>query len=404
MRTAAKKLYNDGLLMSPHPKILTAEDLVAGYEGQTKIKTKKTLEGTRGHLAILQKAEKMLSPTGPHNNYFGGQSVEQIFAELQMDREARRLCLVFQGAPERLLAGLKSSDLAQFFTSLTYTPRQASRSVDPEALFPPSRFRVDPDAAALFQQRFNEVDPAFEGDFVASVQRHARKARAPDGPRVPLPVTRGVVQAALDEQLSKQGYLELSAAAEDVRPRGAPPVQPANLSSRTTAPIYDETVRHTPNAAVEARETARAHALGPAELSEKRLSQVAAPTERARLEGLMMKLNEGTTAGNAVDLLRAISGSRPVAEVRELLKAVGLSEADYKVLAGSRATRRGAGQLADALQGDIDAAVLLKQLPLRWVCSRCGNQNPDCPYRVMLEAGDYEGAGGRWSEADAGID
>jgi hypothetical protein len=398
LSTAAKKLYNYGLLMSPELKLLTAAEFIADYEGQTKGKTRKALNGTWGHLAVLQNAEHLTAAAGVDGSMFGQQAVEQLADELKTDQHARQLFLVFQGRPEPLLDGLKQAGLMGYFTRVQYTPQTGEHQLGLEALFPPDEFEIDHDAAVFLREGLKRIEVEFQPDFAATVERYALRADALSADPSRVRVTLGVVQAALNEQLGAQLY------GGTMSPRPAPgaPVQTSTSRRAADAPVWVEASDLAAGDADNAAATGQAHDQpvdADAELSTQRLRQVSDAAARAQLEKLMLKLSGIATTEGSVALLRAVQNQRPASEVRDLLAECGLTEREYLVLLDDAALRKAAGELGDAIEVELAAGLLQSQQSLFWVCSICGNDNPNCPYRVMLEAGDYAGAGGYWKAA-----
>jgi AAA+ superfamily predicted ATPase len=109
------RLYKSiGVLSRGHVICVKREDLVAGYVGQTAIKTKERLEEAEGGILFIDEAYS-LTPLGSIND-FGRESVETILAYMEDHRD--NIMVIVAGYPAEMDTFLDSNPgLASRFTS-----------------------------------------------------------------------------------------------------------------------------------------------------------------------------------------------------------------------------------------------------------------------------------------------
>lgn len=85
----SKLLYDLGYLKNSKTAYITAEKLIAGYVGQTAIKTRKLLDENRGGVIVIDEAYILASET----NKFGAEAI----AEILKDMEKNETSFIFAG-------------------------------------------------------------------------------------------------------------------------------------------------------------------------------------------------------------------------------------------------------------------------------------------------------------------
>ncbi len=128
-KTTVAKIYAEilkesGLLKRGHLVVTSRADLVAGYVGQTAIKTKKKIREALGGILFIDEAYSLLSRS-PSD--FGSEAIDTIVDE--MTKHNDNLVIVLAGYPQEMENLLKSnpgikSRFKKFFYFADYTPEE----------------------------------------------------------------------------------------------------------------------------------------------------------------------------------------------------------------------------------------------------------------------------------------
>ena len=100
------EIYHEiGLLPKGHMVVVKQEDLVAGYIGQTAIKTKAVIQKALGGVLFIDEAYT-LAPQGSGGNHFGQEAIDTLLAAMEENRETLAV----------IVAGY-SNEMARFINS-----------------------------------------------------------------------------------------------------------------------------------------------------------------------------------------------------------------------------------------------------------------------------------------------
>ena len=99
----ARIYHSLGLLEKEHVKVVSRADLVAGYVGQTAIKTKDVCEAAMGGMLFIDEAYSLTDG----RDEFGIEAIQTLLLEMENNRG--RLAVVIAGYPERMSEFLRSN-------------------------------------------------------------------------------------------------------------------------------------------------------------------------------------------------------------------------------------------------------------------------------------------------------
>ncbi len=100
-RLVTSILYQNGVIEKPTFAELTTQNFIAGYVGQTAIKTKKVLESNRGGVIFIDEA---YSFNGEAQQY-----AEEALVEILKEMEMRQTVFIFAGYPEEMKNFIESN-------------------------------------------------------------------------------------------------------------------------------------------------------------------------------------------------------------------------------------------------------------------------------------------------------
>lgn len=104
-RAIAKELYDIGFLAKGHLVEVDASDLIAGYQGQTALKTKSKLEEALGGVLFIDEAYALHSDSS--SNSFGAEAIQVILKFMEDQRG--KFILILAGYGEEMEALLQSN-------------------------------------------------------------------------------------------------------------------------------------------------------------------------------------------------------------------------------------------------------------------------------------------------------
>ena len=118
-RLIAKILYGLGMLSTYETHEVLRSDLVAGYVGQTAIKTKEAIEKAEGGVLFIDEAYSLTGRSAGED--FGHEAVETLLAEMENRRDD--LCVIVAGYQDKMEQFLSSNPgLRSRFTRVLYFP------------------------------------------------------------------------------------------------------------------------------------------------------------------------------------------------------------------------------------------------------------------------------------------
>ena len=121
-RLIGKILYGLGMLANYETKEVLRSDLVAGFIGQTAIKTKEVIDSALGGVLFIDEAYSL---TGKDGNDFGGEAIETLLAEMENNRD--NLCVIAAGYQDKMEQFLSSNPgLRSRFSRTFYFPDYSS--------------------------------------------------------------------------------------------------------------------------------------------------------------------------------------------------------------------------------------------------------------------------------------
>lgn len=130
-RVVANILAGLGVIAEPKLVETSRKDFVAEYEGQSAVKTAKTIDQALGGVLFIDEAYALVQERDGRTDPFGQEALDTLLARMENDRD--RLVVIIAGYSsdiDRLLEtneGLRS----RFATRIefdTYSPRNSSRS------------------------------------------------------------------------------------------------------------------------------------------------------------------------------------------------------------------------------------------------------------------------------------
>ena len=121
-RLIGKILYGLGMLANYETKEVLRSDLVAGFIGQTAIKTKEVIDSALGGVLFIDEAYSLTSKEG---NDFGGEAIETLLAQMENNRD--NLCVIAAGYQDKMEQFLSSNPgLRSRFSRTFYFPDYSS--------------------------------------------------------------------------------------------------------------------------------------------------------------------------------------------------------------------------------------------------------------------------------------
>lgn len=117
-RLIGKILYGLGMLTKYETKEVLRSDLVAGFIGQTAIKTKEAIDSALGGVLFIDEAYSLTSKEG---NDYGGEAIETLLAQMENNRD--NLCVIAAGYQDKMEQFLSSNPgLRSRFSRTFYFP------------------------------------------------------------------------------------------------------------------------------------------------------------------------------------------------------------------------------------------------------------------------------------------
>lgn len=174
-----------GMLSSGHCVEANRADLVAGYVGQTAIKTQKVIDKALGGILFIDEAHG-LAPTGADSGTdFGGEAIEALLTAMENHRDD--LVVIVAGYPaqmERFLSsnpGLRSR-FARTLQFPDYTPSELERVFD--ALVAADGYTVEADARKRITQALSRENSTSDAGNARAVRNLFDKIRMRHAERV----------------------------------------------------------------------------------------------------------------------------------------------------------------------------------------------------------------------------
>jgi Holliday junction resolvasome RuvABC ATP-dependent DNA helicase subunit len=98
-RIIAKILYSAGMVSQPSFVRVHRSDLVAGFVGQTAIKTREAIQSARGGVMFVDEAHQLL---GKGKEDYGPEAYREIMREMLNEGDPRRVTFLFAGYPKEM--------------------------------------------------------------------------------------------------------------------------------------------------------------------------------------------------------------------------------------------------------------------------------------------------------------
>lgn len=158
------KLFKEaGVLKKGHLVSVSAKDLIAGFVGQTAIKTGEVLKKAKGGVLFIDEAYKLFDGNGTE---FASESVAEII--LAMENQRNDLVVVFAGYPEPMQRLLKSNEgiprrIKHYVTCSDYSVPDLMKIRD--TLLDVDGHGMDSEAAKLFEEITRQNKEAVESKY-----------------------------------------------------------------------------------------------------------------------------------------------------------------------------------------------------------------------------------------------
>ena len=124
-RLIAKILYGLGMLDTYNLNEVLRSSLVAGFVGQTAIKTKEVIDSSLGGVLFIDEAYSLTSRDG---NDFGSEAIETLLAE--MENQRANLCVIVAGYQDKMEQFIRSNPgLQSRFSRTIYFPDYTSEEL-----------------------------------------------------------------------------------------------------------------------------------------------------------------------------------------------------------------------------------------------------------------------------------
>lgn len=124
-RLVAKILYGLGMLDTYNLNEVLRSNLVAGFVGQTAIKTKEVIDASLGGVMFIDEAYSLTSRDG---NDFGSEAIETLLAEMENQRD--NLCVIVAGYQDKMDQFIRSNPgLQSRFSRTIYFPDYTSEEL-----------------------------------------------------------------------------------------------------------------------------------------------------------------------------------------------------------------------------------------------------------------------------------
>jgi SpoVK/Ycf46/Vps4 family AAA+-type ATPase len=124
-RLIAKILYGLGMLDTYNLNEVLRAGLVAGYVGQTAIKTKEVIDASLGGVLFIDEAYSL---AGRDSTDFGGEAIETLLAEMENNRD--NLCVIVAGYQDKMETFIRSNPgLQSRFSRTIYFPDYSSEEL-----------------------------------------------------------------------------------------------------------------------------------------------------------------------------------------------------------------------------------------------------------------------------------
>ena len=180
-RLMGNMLHSLGVLPRPDVIEVSRSDLVAGYSGQTALKTREVVNKAMGAILFIDEAYSLIQ--GPHDN-FGTECVSELLKLLE-DRKGKFVCIAagYTREMQQFLdsnSGLKS----RFNKSINFEDYNADQLMDIFRLnCRKEGYTIDPEAEKLLVQKFSDIYANRSFDFgnareVRNIFREVKSAAA----------------------------------------------------------------------------------------------------------------------------------------------------------------------------------------------------------------------------------
>lgn len=155
-RIVGRLLHNVGILPSNAFVEVTAKDLIAGYIGQTAIKTAEAIDQARGGVLFVDEAYSIKSDAG--GNSFGDEALSELVAAMENYRQS--MVVIFAGYTEQTMRLIEEnpglpSRFARFIEFPDYGPSELLNIV--LGMARANDYKIDSDALPLVQSKLERL-------------------------------------------------------------------------------------------------------------------------------------------------------------------------------------------------------------------------------------------------------